>query len=61
MIRIAFNCSEETSRDEAQNRYYSDGSMVTVPAENFSERWYPVAPGTLGNKEMQVICAWQPK
>jgi len=61
LIRIAFNCSEKTSLDEVQKLYYSDGAMVARPAESFSDRWYPVAPGTLGNKEMQFICAWKPK
>jgi hypothetical protein len=56
--RIAFNCSDETSREEATTVYYDDGSNESSDGTNL---WRPVAPDTVGSAEMRFICAWAKK
>jgi len=61
LTRTAFNCSQETARDEAQNAYFENGTSASVPASNYPEPWQPVAPDSSGSHQMQFICAWNPK
>jgi hypothetical protein len=56
--RIAFNCSDETSREEATTVYYDDGSNESSDG---TKPWMPVAPDSVGRGEMQFICAWGKK
>jgi|ERR1019366_9247196 hypothetical protein len=60
LVRVAFDCSEETSRLEAITNHYTDGDVGT-PAASYPTPWTPVAPDSVGNVLMQFICAWKPK
>ena len=57
----AYNCSEGTSRFEAQTVYYEDGTNYSDPSSAFPTPWEPVVPDTVRSAEMQFICAWKPK
>jgi hypothetical protein len=61
MSREAFNCADETHRREALTVYYEDGTNGSDPAANYPTQWQPVLPDTIGNAEMQFICAWGKK
>ena len=60
VIRIAFDCKEETSRSEAVTVYFTDGTNSTDPAAIFPTAWEPVVPDTILSTVMQFICSWKP-
>jgi hypothetical protein len=59
--RDAFNCREETARDEALIVYNEDGTIDAVPANLYPTPWAPVQPDTLLSDKMRFICAWGKK
>lgn len=58
IVRTAFNCNLEASRNEAITVYYEDGTNDSDPTQT---EWRAVTPDTLLSAEMQFICAWKPK
>jgi len=58
--REAFDCAEETHRNEAGTVYYEDGTVTSIPATNYPEPWAPVPPETVWDSEMKFLCAWKP-
>ena len=61
LSRDAFNCTEETHRNEAITIYYEDGTALVVPAETFPSPWAPVPPEAILDLEMKFLCAWKLK
>jgi hypothetical protein len=59
--REAFNCADETARDEAFTIYYEDGTIDAPPADAFPTQWKPVTPDTMQSAKMLFICAWKQK
>jgi hypothetical protein len=59
--RAAFNCSEETRREEGFTIYFADGTNGTDHARPFPWPWEPVTPDTVSDIEMKFVCAWKPK
>ncbi len=60
LILKAFDCAEKTVRFEATTTYYDDGSNHYVPAAAFPTPWEPVAPETMDDNQMELLCAWKP-
>jgi hypothetical protein len=52
VVRVAFNCGEETSQDEAATYYYDDGTNYPLDAA-FAPPREPVAPDTMSDFEIQ--------
>lgn len=49
LSRYAFNCGEETFREEAEIQYFSDGTFWSEPASDYPEPWQPQSrPKPLG-------------
>lgn len=61
VAKVAFNCSEETVKEDALTVYYEDGTNETVMPEVLTKRWEPIPPDTMLSDEMRFICAWKPK
>jgi hypothetical protein len=59
--RVAYNCIEESSRTEALNIYFDDGTTLIVPSARLQPSWESAPPDTVVSAEMQFICAWKPK
>jgi hypothetical protein len=55
----AFKCGEGTHRRESLTVYYNDGTNYVGPAEEYPTPWSPVPPETVGDLEMQFVCAWK--
>jgi hypothetical protein len=58
VIRIAFNCGEETRSWEALAIHFDDGSNHSLPAELYPTSWTPVIPDTVESAAMHFICRW---
>jgi hypothetical protein len=55
----AFNCSEGTSRSDALENDYDDGSSRKVPAEEIAgDRWETVPPATALGAVLKFVCSW---
>jgi hypothetical protein len=60
--RVAYNCEEETARDEAVIIYYDDGTNERfLPDVIAAKSWEPVPPESVQSFELQYICAWKKK
>ena len=57
VVRMAFNCEDETNREEAVTMHYADGSSDIAPDYAFPTSWTPVAPDTLAEDAMRFVCA----
>ena len=56
----AFNCSEGTSKSDALENYYDDGTNHEVPAEEISgDGWESVPPATALGAVMKFVCGWK--
>ena len=56
----AFNCSEGTSKSDALENDYDDGSSRKVPAEEIGgDRWETVPPATALGAVLKFVCAWK--
>jgi hypothetical protein len=56
----AFNCSDGTSKSDALENYYDDGTNHKVPAEEISgDRWETVPPATALGAVMKFVCGWK--
>jgi hypothetical protein len=57
----AFNCSDSTSKSDALEDHYDDGTSHKVPVEDLSgDRWEPVPSGTALESVMKFVCSWKP-
>jgi hypothetical protein len=55
----AFNCSDGTSRSDALENDYDDGSSRKVPAEEIAgDRWETVPPATALGAVLKFVCSW---
>lgn len=61
LSRVAFNCSDETSKTEATVIYFSDGTTEPLLPEVLSKTWEPVPPDSVLSFELQFVCEWQAK
>jgi hypothetical protein len=61
LSREAFNCDEETYREEALHSVKADGSSESEPAALYPGPWQSVVPDTEMGFEMHWVCAWKPK
>jgi hypothetical protein len=57
----SFNCADETSRIEALDLYYKDGTHSSEPAALLPSSWTPIGPNTLRDFERRYICARVPR
>ncbi len=56
----AFNCGEGTSKSDALENYFDDGTNHKVPAEDISgDRWESVPPNTALETVMKFVCGWK--
>jgi hypothetical protein len=56
-----FNCADETSRIEALNVYYEDGTHWSEPPALLPSSWKLVGPMTVRDFERRFICSRVPK
>lgn len=56
----AFDCDNESARDEAEIDYYDDGTSYLYPATDFPLLWTPIAPDSVGSIFLRTICEWKP-
>jgi hypothetical protein len=56
-FRDSFNCAEETSRNEALNVHFEDGTTWVNPPERYPAAWEPVPPDTMIELVMMFVCA----
>jgi hypothetical protein len=61
LSKLAFNCSEETVRQQARTIYYEDGTHKIIFPRALTKGWQPIPPDTVLSDEMHFICAWKPK
>jgi len=55
----AFNCSEGTSKSDALENDYDDGSSRKVPGEEIAgDRWETVPPATALGAVLKFVCSW---
>ena len=58
--RAAFNCSDGTSKSDALENYFDDGTNHKVPAEDISgDKWESVPPNTALETVMKFVCRWK--
>ncbi len=56
----AFNCSEGTSKSDALENYFDDGTNHKVPAEDISaDKWESVPSNTALETVMKFVCSWK--
>ncbi len=56
----AFDCHEGTSKSDALENYFEDGTSHKVPAEVLgADRWETVPPNTALETVMKFVCGWQ--
>lgn len=56
----AFNCSEGTSKSDALENYFDDGTNHKVPSEVLSgDKWESVSPNTALESVMKFVCGWR--
>jgi hypothetical protein len=56
----AFNCGEGTSKSDALENYFDDGTSHKVPAEDISgDRWESVPQDTALATVMKFVCSWK--
>jgi hypothetical protein len=53
----AFNCNEGTSKSDALENYFDDGTNHKVPADDISgDKWESVPPNTALDSVMKFVC-----
>ena len=56
----AFNCSDGTSKSDALENHYDDGTNRKVPAEEISgDRWEAVPPAAALGAVLKFVCGWK--
>jgi hypothetical protein len=56
----AFNCREGTSKSDALENYFDDGTNRKVPAKDISgDKWESVPPNTALETVMKFVCSWK--
>lgn len=56
----AFSCSDGTSKSDALENYFDDGTNHKVPAEDISgDKWEAVPPNTALETVMKFVCSWK--
>jgi hypothetical protein len=56
----AFNCSEGTSKSDALENHFDDGTNHKVPAEDISgDKWESVPSNTALETVMKFVCSWK--
>ncbi len=56
----AFDCREGTSKSDALENYFDDGTSHKVPAEVISaDKWESVPPNTALETVMKFVCGWR--
>ena len=56
-----FNCADETSRIEALNGYYEDGTNWSAPAALLPTSWTLIGPRTVRGFERRFLCTRVPR
>jgi len=56
LIKVAFNCAQESSKPEAMVRYFEDGSQENS-GELKQTTWHPVPPDSTDEKQMKFVCS----
>lgn len=59
--RVAFNCEEQSMREESVTAYYNDGDTRTLAPQELRGAWLPARPDSFDAVEMQFVCAWTPR
>jgi clan AA aspartic protease (TIGR02281 family) len=54
--KVAVDCKSQKMRAEAVVWYYEDGSSYIVPTAELYTGWERYRPGTLGDKEVRIVC-----
>jgi len=56
----AFKCNEGTSRSDALENHFDDGTNRKVPTEDISgDKWERVPPNTALDTVMKFVCGWK--
>ena len=56
----AFKCNESTSKSDALENHFDDGTSRKVPAEDISgDKWESVPPNTALETVMKFVCGWK--
>jgi hypothetical protein len=56
----AFNCSEGSSKSDALENFFDDGTSHKVPAADLSgDRWEAVPTATALDTVMKFVCSWK--
>jgi gag-polyprotein putative aspartyl protease len=57
-----FDCGEERAKLDARTDYYEDGTRWVADLKLISSTaWHRVAPDTIKDGEMKLLCDWQPQ
>ncbi len=56
-----FNCADETSRIEALNGYYEDGTQWSTPVALLPTSWTLIGPRTVRGYERRFLCTRVPR
>jgi clan AA aspartic protease (TIGR02281 family) len=57
-----FDCGEERVKLDARTDYYEDGTRWVADSKLISSTaWHRVAPDTIKDGEMKLLCGWQPQ
>jgi hypothetical protein len=59
LSRQAFNCEDETYRDEASTTVDSNGMRESMSARGYPTPWTPAVPDSEASFELHYICAWK--
>lgn len=61
LSRTAFNCEDDTYRDEALVIVNANGIRDSIPASAYPTPWKPVVPDSQASFELHYICGWTPQ
>lgn len=59
--RETFNCADETSRIDALNGYYEDGTYWSAPVVLLPTSWTLIGPRTVRGFERRFLCTRVPR
>jgi hypothetical protein len=57
VVRDAFLCDAKSSRIEAEDVHFDDGSVSAASADYFPTRWRRVAPNSVIGRKLAYVCA----
>ncbi len=58
LSRVAFNCEDDTYKDEALIEVDAHGLRNSIPVS--TDPWEPTVPDSEASYELHYICAWKP-